>query len=191
MALFPSVIPWTLFLTQVYDSWFSSGTPGRWATPVQKNACRLQVLVGWEQGGRSWWKGGGTQRSGCSASCWVCLPLRRKENSFALVKKKKQKKKEGRRGVLSSPPAVRVFLYRHGNTHTHTLTHSAMICMVAGGVRVVKRWDPGANKRPTLRVWPHQGLRKGFPASGIVKFRRRRERKHVTLPLQRYFESAF
>lgn len=40
------------FLTQVNDSWFSSGAPGRWVTPVQKNACRLQVLMGWERARR-------------------------------------------------------------------------------------------------------------------------------------------
>lgn len=51
LQLFPELF-FFFFLTQVNDSWFSSGTPGRWATPVQKNACRLQVLMGWEQEGR-------------------------------------------------------------------------------------------------------------------------------------------
>lgn len=90
-----------------------------------------------EEGSRGRAVGQGTQKSRLNASCWVCLALTRRTRSkrrkIPLHLSKKKKKKKLRRKVtrfmtsrvLSSPPAVGFFLYRHGNTHTHTAPRPA------------------------------------------------------------------
>ncbi len=49
MALFPSVIPWTLVLTQVMTAGLAV-VPGRWAHLFRK-CLQVQVLCGWERAG--------------------------------------------------------------------------------------------------------------------------------------------
>lgn len=130
MALFPSVIPWTLFfLTQVNDSWLSSGVPGRWATPVQKNACRLQVLAEWERARKEWGKGGlgWTKKSGLTppvGSLWLLEEAEGEEKSLCTGQKKEGDTVLNREAPQFSSCRRALSLSPWQHTHSHSSTHT-------------------------------------------------------------------
>lgn len=107
MALFPSVIPWTLVLTQVMTAGLAV-VPGRWAHLFRK-CLQVQVLCGWEREQR-------TQRSR------LPLPVgsgsleeeEEKKNPFALFKKSWGRKRE-----RSQDQGPQYSSFRRALSHAH------------------------------------------------------------------------
>lgn len=117
MALFPSVFPWTLVLTQVMTAGLAV-VPGRWAHLFRKMPAGTGVLwVGESRGPR---------RLGYHIQLGLAL-WEEKKNPFALVKKPRTKARTIR-GLLQTC-----------SLNMHTLTHSAKICMV-GWSRSIQSW---------------------------------------------------
>lgn len=107
MALFPSVIPWTLVLTQVMTAGLAV-VPGRGAHLFRK-CLQVQVLCGWERAG--------DPEVSVTTSCWVWLSKNKKEKktSVALVKKLRRKKFTGSGGVP--------LFFRLTRSHAHVNKH--------------------------------------------------------------------
>lgn len=120
MALFPSVIPWTLVLTQVMTAGLAV-VPGRWAHLFRK-CLQVQVLCGWE-------RARGTQRP--------CLPFPFGSGSLRRQKKKREhlpshfsKIGEGKQECSRSGANVLLRLPSYFFCPlTCTCEHSAKICM--------------------------------------------------------------
>lgn len=99
MALFPSVIPWTLVLTQVMTAGLAV-VPVRWAHLFRK-CLQVQVLCGWERAQ------GDPRGRGYDLSFGLALRWKKeKKNPFALVKKLRRKVRTWGRSVPSSGGAL-------------------------------------------------------------------------------------
>lgn len=136
MALFPSVIPWTLVLTQVMTAGLAV-VPGRWAHLFRK-CLQVQVLCGWE-------RAEDPRGLGNHFSLGLALlrrkktnspPLRSSEKSWGGKRERSQdrgREGEGGRSIPSSNVPSRM----------HTLTYSTKLCMrwVGGGwSRSIQSW---------------------------------------------------
>lgn len=121
MALFPSVIPWTLVLTQVMTAGLAV-VPGRWGHLFRK-CLQVQVLCGWERAR------GGPRGVGYHFLLGPALwkeEEEKKKNLFALVKKWRRRTFTLR--GLSAP-----------SSDVLSLTYSAKICM-GGWSRSFQSW---------------------------------------------------
>lgn len=167
MALFPSVIPWTLVLTQVMTAGLAV-VPGRWAHLFRK-CLQVQVLCGWEREQR-------TQRSR------LPLPVgsgsleeeEEKKNPFALFKKVEEESENLHRIRGHSIPSSDV------PSRMHTLTYSAKICM--GG------WSRSFQ----ILVMPYSQLN-GYYTDGLEQAPRlTKKRRHIIQTWLHYsVENAF
>ena len=118
MALFPSVIPWTLVLTQVMTAGLAV-VPGRWGHLFRK-CLQVQVLCGWE-------RAGGTQR------CRLPLPV-----GSGSLKRRRRKKKSLCTRQKAEEENVRVEGPQR-SFFRRALTFSAKICM-GGWSRSCQSW---------------------------------------------------
>lgn len=163
MALFPSVIPWTLVLTQVMTAGLAV-VPGRWGHLFRK-CLQVQVLCGWERAR------GGTQR------CRLPLPVgsgslkrrRRKKKKISLHSSKSGGGERSRWWGLSAP-----------SSDVLSLTYSAKICM-GGWSRSFQSW------------WCQTANSKGYHTDGIEQTPclTKKEKTHNTAWLHGLVENAF
>lgn len=121
MALFPSVIPWTLVLTQVMTAGLAV-VPGRWAHLFRK-CLQVQVLCRWE-------RAGGDPRGLGYISPFGSGSLEKKEKKktkknlpFALHKKRRRRAKMFTIGGQRTPSSLLLLLAR-----VHSWTFSAKMC---------------------------------------------------------------